>query len=91
VRCGGGDHPRGHSGQGADNIVDNIGLPYSGINLAYSTSAPVGPGDADIFVNFPKKHHPTADYQRASCAPKLAATYPVGLSPSCRPTSSARS
>ncbi len=33
------------------NIVDNFGLPYSGINLAYSTSAPVGPGDADIFVN----------------------------------------
>ena len=27
-----------------DTIVDNIGLPYSGINLAYSTSAPVGPG-----------------------------------------------
>jgi len=24
-------------------IVDNIGVPYSGINLAYSTSAPVGP------------------------------------------------
>ena len=33
------------------SIVDNLGLPYSGINLAYSTSAPVGPGDADIFVN----------------------------------------
>src|SRR6267378_3294179 len=32
-------------------IVDNIGVPYSGINLAYSTSAPVGPGDADVFVN----------------------------------------
>ena len=32
-------------------IVDNIGIPYSGINLAYSSSAPVGPGDADIFVN----------------------------------------
>ncbi|MFX7941986.1 hypothetical protein ABTK32_18960, partial [Acinetobacter baumannii] len=25
------------------SIVDNIGLPYSGINLSYSTSAPVGP------------------------------------------------
>jgi len=25
------------------SVVDNIGLPYSGINLAYSTSAPVGP------------------------------------------------
>ena len=24
------------------NIIDNIGLPYSGINLSYSNSAPVG-------------------------------------------------
>src|SRR5580658_1722060 len=31
-------------------IVDNIGLPYSGLNLSYSTSAPVGPADADIQV-----------------------------------------
>ncbi len=47
-----------------ESIVDNIGLPYSGINLAYSTSAPVGPSDADIFVALKPKHHPTADYQR---------------------------
>ena len=46
-------------------IVDNIGLPYSGINLAYSTSAPVGPGDADIFINLAPHHHPTARYVRA--------------------------
>ena len=26
------------------SIIDNIGLPYSGINLSYSNSAPVGPG-----------------------------------------------
>ena len=32
------------------NIVDNIGLPYSGLNLSYSTSAPIGPADADIQV-----------------------------------------
>ena len=38
------------------SIVDNLGLPYSGINLSYSTSAPVGPGDADIFINFAEKH-----------------------------------
>ena len=31
-------------------IIDNIGLPYSGINLSYSTSAPIGPADADIQV-----------------------------------------
>jgi multidrug efflux pump subunit AcrB len=43
-------------------IVDNIGLPYSGLNLSYSTSAPIGPADADIQVQLTKDHHPTADY-----------------------------
>jgi multidrug efflux pump subunit AcrB len=57
------------------NIVDNLGLPYSGINLAYSTSAPVGPGDADIFVNLNEGHQPTADFVRV-LRTKLAATYP---------------
>ena len=57
------------------NVVDNIGLPYSGINLAYSTSAPVGPGDADIYVNLTPRHKPTADYVRVLRS-KLAATYP---------------
>src|SRR5579863_4274164 len=46
-------------------IVDNVGVPYSGINLSYSTSAPVGPGDADIFVNLTPEHHATADYVRS--------------------------
>jgi multidrug efflux pump subunit AcrB len=57
------------------NIVDNLGLPYSGINLAYSTSAPVGPGDADIFVNLNGGHQPTADFVRV-LRTKLTATYP---------------
>ncbi len=43
-------------------IVDNIGLPYSGLNLSYSTSAPIGPEDADIQVQLTAKHHPTDDY-----------------------------
>jgi CzcA family heavy metal efflux pump len=57
------------------NIVDNIGLPYSGINLAYSTSAPIGPADADIYVNLTPQHKPTAAYVRA-LRTQLAATYP---------------
>ena len=57
------------------NIVDNLGLPYSGINLAYSTSAPVGPGDADIFVNLAEHHEPTADFVR-TLRTKLAGAYP---------------
>jgi len=44
------------------NIVDNIGLPYSGLNLSYSTSAPIGPADADIQVQLTKDHHPTPEY-----------------------------
>jgi multidrug efflux pump subunit AcrB len=43
-------------------IIDNIGLPYSGINTSYSNSAPVGPSDADIQVSLTGSHHPTDNY-----------------------------
>jgi len=43
-------------------IIDNIGLPYSGINTSYSNSAPVGPGDADIQVSLTEHHRPTDEY-----------------------------
>jgi CzcA family heavy metal efflux pump len=45
-----------------DNILDNIGLPYSSINYMHSTSGLIGAGDADILVSLKEKHHPTADY-----------------------------
>jgi multidrug efflux pump subunit AcrB len=44
------------------NISDNIGLPYSGLNLTYTNSAPIGPADADIMVSLSEQHHPTDDY-----------------------------
>src|SRR6202163_1771759 len=44
------------------SVIDNIGLPYSGINLSYSNSAPVGTSDADVLVTLSAKHHPTDDY-----------------------------
>ncbi|WP_158941759.1 efflux RND transporter permease subunit [Granulicella sp. S190] len=47
------------------SIIDNIGIPYSGLNLSYSNSAPVGTADADILVSLSEKHHPTADYTHA--------------------------
>jgi len=46
------------------SIIDNIGLPYSSVNLSYSTSAPIGTGDADILVSLTPDHHPTAGYVR---------------------------
>jgi multidrug efflux pump subunit AcrB len=45
-----------------ESIIDNIGLPYSGINRSYSNSAPVGASDADILVTLSPKHHPTERY-----------------------------
>ena len=44
------------------SVIDNIGIPYSGLNLSYSNSAPVGTADADILVSLEEKHHPTAGY-----------------------------
>jgi multidrug efflux pump subunit AcrB len=44
------------------SIIDNIGLPYSSINMAYSTSAPIGPMDADVLVSLKPGHRPTEEY-----------------------------
>jgi multidrug efflux pump subunit AcrB len=46
------------------SVIDNIGLPYSGINLSYSNSAPVGTSDADMLVTLSANHHPTDNYIR---------------------------
>jgi multidrug efflux pump subunit AcrB len=48
---------------GSDQIVvmlDNIGLPYSGINIALSDSATVGPMDGEILISLTEKHTATA-------------------------------
>ena len=44
------------------SVIDNIGLPYSGINLSYSNSAPIGPADDDILVSLNPGHRPTERY-----------------------------
>jgi multidrug efflux pump subunit AcrB len=43
-----------------DVMLDNIGLPYSGINIALSDSATVGPMDGEILISLTEKHAPTA-------------------------------
>lgn len=45
-------------------IVDNIGLPISGINIAYGNSGTIGPEDADIYITLNEDHRPTAEYVR---------------------------
>ena len=43
-------------------VLDNIGMPYSGINMALSDTATVGPMDGEILISLRKKHHPTAGF-----------------------------
>ena len=48
-----------------ETIVDNIGLPTSGINVSYNNGGTVGPFDAEILISLdPEHHHPTAGYIR---------------------------
>jgi len=44
------------------NIIDNIGLPYSGINTSYNNTGTVGTSDADILATFTVNNHKTAQY-----------------------------
>ncbi|MFP5230544.1 MAG: efflux RND transporter permease subunit [Acidobacteriota bacterium] len=47
-----------------DNILDNIGLPYSGMNTMHLTSGVIGANGADVLVSLNQDHHPTANYVR---------------------------
>ncbi|HEX5283301.1 MAG TPA: efflux RND transporter permease subunit [Bryocella sp.] len=47
-----------------NNILDNIGLPYSVMNTQHATSGLFGAADADIMVSLNEKHSPTADFVR---------------------------
>ena len=46
-------------------VVDNIGVPNSSINLAYSNSGVIGASDGDIYLSLKREGgKPTADYVR---------------------------
>ena len=44
------------------SIIDNIGLPYSGINLSYSNSGTIGTLDAEILISLKPDHRPSSEY-----------------------------
>ena len=71
-------------------IVDNIGMPVSGINMTYNNTGTIGTLDGDIQITLREGHRPTADYVKM-LREELPARFPGVTSRSCRPTSSARS
>ncbi|HEY1543531.1 MAG TPA: efflux RND transporter permease subunit, partial [Xanthobacteraceae bacterium] len=47
-----------------DTLVDNLGLPISGINMTYNNTGTIGSQDGDIQIKLKEDHRPTAEYVR---------------------------
>ena len=45
-------------------VVDNIGMPVSGINMTYNNTGTIGTQDGDIQIKLNRDHRPTAEYVR---------------------------
>jgi multidrug efflux pump subunit AcrB len=45
-------------------LVDNIGMPVSGINMTYNSTGTIGTQDGDVQIQLEEGHRPTADYVR---------------------------
>ncbi len=58
-----------------DTIIDNIGIPNSGINLAFGDNPVIGNSDGDVLVSLKSNHKPTEHYNQALRA-RLLAKFP---------------
>src|SRR5665213_66832 len=45
-----------------DTIIDNIGIPNSGINMSLSDGSQISPADGEILISLKHSHHPTEQY-----------------------------
>ena len=45
-------------------LVDNVGMPGSGINMTYNSTGTIGTQDGDIQIKLKENHKPTAGYIR---------------------------
>ena len=50
--------------QELDSIIDDIGLPNGGWNLALTDTSTIDSGDGEILISLKKDHTPTAVYER---------------------------
>ena len=71
-------------------IIDNLGIPYSGINTSYNTTGTVSSADGDILVTLSPKHDPTNNFVQAIRA-RMHHEFPASAFGSRRPISPPRS
>jgi multidrug efflux pump subunit AcrB len=66
------------------NVIENCGLPSSGINQAYSASATIGPQDCDVTISLKNQASPIEEYlanlrrQLPKLFPGTVFTFPPG-------------
>jgi len=58
-----------------DTMTDNIGIPYSGINMTYNNTGVIGTQDGDIQIKLKEDHQPTDIYVKA-LREQLPRTFP---------------
>src|ERR1700754_1581831 len=61
--------------QELSTVVDNIGMPGSGINMTYNNTGMMGSQDGDIQLKLSEDHRPTAEYVR-TLREELPARFP---------------
>ena len=77
------DPPRNSRRRTRVDPSDNLGLPVSGINRAYSNTGGVGPQDGDILITLSKDHHPHRGLCQGICVTCCRRSFPVRCSRSC--------
>ncbi|MBV8665389.1 MAG: efflux RND transporter permease subunit, partial [Burkholderiaceae bacterium] len=45
-----------------DTLLDNLGVPYSSINLSYSNAGTIGTLDGEILISLKEGHRPSGEY-----------------------------
>ena len=57
-------------------VMDNIGLPVGGVNLAFSDSSTIGPSDGEILVALNPEHHSSTWQYVKELRQRLNAQFP---------------
>ena len=73
-----------------ENIIDNIGLPNGGFNLAFGDSPTIGVSDGDILISLNARSTAPPPSTPTGCASASTRSFPTWCSSSKPPTSPTR-
>jgi multidrug efflux pump subunit AcrB len=59
-----------------DTIIDNIGIPFGGFNLAFGDNATIGTDDGDILISLKSEKHGPVDEYRQTLRKRLHERFP---------------